>query len=164
MRSLIYFPPRIHACVRVGCVEAVNIVIKWTPGNSHFYARLDYVKQERSTAAICIFWDSYITWASVALWFGSSTLGARADRLWLSAQTHTHTSNCCASVRAHALGETWAWFQFLPTRQSRKWVLLPVRARGEMRHTCGKGALETFGYSFHHNQRCCCNGEVKGQC
>lgn len=102
MRSLIYFPPRIHACVQVGCVEAVNIVIKWTPGNSHFYARLDYVKRERSTAAICIFWDSYITWASVALWFGSSTLGARADRLWLSAQTHTHTSNCCASACTRA--------------------------------------------------------------
>lgn len=37
MRGLIYFPPCIHACVEVGCVEAVNIVVKWMPGNLHIY-------------------------------------------------------------------------------------------------------------------------------
>lgn len=122
------------------------------------YARLDYVKRERSTATICIFRDSYITWASVALRFGSSTLGTRLDRLWLSAQTHTHTSNCCASTCTRS-GETWAPFQFLPPRQSRKWVPVPVRSRGKW-GTRGKGALETFGSSLHHNQPYCCNGKV----
>lgn len=86
--------------------------------------RLDYVKRERSPDT-CIFIDSCITWASVALRFGSSSLGTNVDRLWLSVQTHTHTSNCCAS--AH--GEIWARFQFLPTRQSWKGALVPVRSR-----------------------------------
>lgn len=37
MRSLICSPLRIHARVEVGCVEAVNIVIKWTPENLHIH-------------------------------------------------------------------------------------------------------------------------------
>lgn len=48
MRSLSYFPPRIHASVEVGRVEAVNIDAEWTTENLHIYAREIGLRQTRT--------------------------------------------------------------------------------------------------------------------
>lgn len=146
--GLIYFPLRIHSCMEVGCVEAINIVIKWTPGNLHIYVCEIGLGQTRKKQCYDLHFPRFLQHGSV-VWVQHSWQWC-GQAVAFSSDTHPHIQLLRERVRS---AQPELGFKSVPTRQSRKWVLVPVRSRGKWGARVEKVHWRRLGVpSHHHNQ------------